>query len=359
MSDIFISYAAEDRSRVKLLAEALEAQGWSVWWDRSIPFGKPFDQVIEEQLAAAGCVIVVWSRHSIASDWVREEAHEGRQRKVLVPVLIDPVKPPFGFRRLQGADLGAWESGKSLPVFDKLLRDIAGVVGPPSRVAGQAAGGSPTQQQVEEKASKAEEVLRPSLEVTLPPVENIHGWPAERVRDLQRRTAEVLGSEVVFRDRLKDGAKGPEMVVIPAGKFLMGSPEDEPERRGDERQHSVTIERPFAIGRYEVMVGEFRRFVQESSYRTEAESGGGSWVWTGSEWKLDPARNWRQPGFKQSESHPVVCVSWNDGVAYAEWLSQQTGQEYRLPTEAEWEYAARAGTATPFHFGSTISPRQA
>ena len=89
MSDIFISYASEDRPRVRTLADALSAHGWSVWWDRQIPAGRTFDQVIAEALASARCVVVLWSRQSIQPHWVREEAEEGRKRGILIPVLLD------------------------------------------------------------------------------------------------------------------------------------------------------------------------------------------------------------------------------------------------------------------------------
>src|SRR5512145_453969 len=89
MSDIFLSYASADRERVRPLVRALERHGWSVWWDRTILPGRTFDQVIEEALAAARCVIVVWSQHSVDSDWVKTEAAEGARRRMLVPVLLD------------------------------------------------------------------------------------------------------------------------------------------------------------------------------------------------------------------------------------------------------------------------------
>ena len=131
MSDIFISYASEDFSRVRLLADALSDYGWSVWWDRQIPAGKTFDQLIADALADAQCVVVVWSRHSVASSWVREEADEGRKRGVLIPVLIDKVSPPFGFGRIHAASLTEWDGGQDSEAFQRLAADIAGLINPP------------------------------------------------------------------------------------------------------------------------------------------------------------------------------------------------------------------------------------
>nr|VFK38624.1 MAG: Formylglycine-generating enzyme, required for sulfatase activity, contains SUMF1/FGE domain [Candidatus Kentron sp. SD] len=163
-----------------------------------------------------------------------------------------------------------------------------------------------------------------------------------------------------FRDPLKSGGDGPEMVVIPAGGFLMGLPESEKERDSDEGpQHWVDIPRPFALGVTEVTLGEFRAFVESTGYRTDSEQGEGCYGWTGSSFEQDKKYNWRNPGFEQDEKHPVACVNWNDATAYAEWLSRETGKKYRLPTESEWEYAARAGTTTPFSTGECIHTDQA
>jgi formylglycine-generating enzyme required for sulfatase activity len=175
--------------------------------------------------------------------------------------------------------------------------------------------------------------LEPPIEA--PGVATVHGESKTRVRALQQQVAAVLGVPVLFRDRLADGGQGPMLSVIPPGCFLMGSPEDEPGRFPDERPHWVTIERAFAIGRYAVTFAEYDPFVTATGQGPPADEGWGR------------------------DLHPVINVNWWEALAYADWLSQQTGHRYRLPTEAEWEYAARAGTATPFHCGEMITPSQA
>lgn len=146
----------------------------------------------------------------------------------------------------------------------------------------------------------------------------------------------------------------PRMVILPAGEFTMGSPAAEAGRGVDEGpQRQVSIAQTFALGRSEVTVAEFRRFVEESGYRTEAErdtraQGCSGFIY---EAATQPVTSWRNPGLTQADSHPALCVSWNDARAYAQWLSKKTGKRYRLPTEAEWEYAARAGSAASRYWG--------
>src|SRR5262247_301666 len=108
MTDIFLSYASADRERIRPLVSVLEQQGWSVWWDRKIPPGKTYDQVIEQALEGARCIVVVWSQTSVQSEWVKVEADEGMNRNALVPVLIEEAKIPLAFRRIQAARLIGW-----------------------------------------------------------------------------------------------------------------------------------------------------------------------------------------------------------------------------------------------------------
>lgn len=105
MVDIFVSYASEDRERVRPLVEALEQSGWQVWWDRQIGAGNTFDREIEKAIDQAACIIVVWSAHSVESEWVRTEANEGLEKGNLVPVSVETVRPPLAFRRIQTIDL--------------------------------------------------------------------------------------------------------------------------------------------------------------------------------------------------------------------------------------------------------------
>lgn len=146
----------------------------------------------------------------------------------------------------------------------------------------------------------------------------------------------------------------PEMVVIPAGRFTMGSPDDEVGRGRDEGPRQIIdIAAPFAVSRFEITRHQYERFVR-ATHRpvsggciTDRRKVG--------DWKPDRRTTFRDPGYRQSGKHPVVCVSWYDARAYVDWLSSVTGARYRLLTEAEWEYVARAGSTTAYPWGTDAS----
>ncbi len=144
------------------------------------------------------------------------------------------------------------------------------------------------------------------------------------------------------RDTFRECADCPEMVVVPAGRFTMGSPDSEEDRLDDESpQHVVTIARPLAVGRLHVTADQFAAFVRETGY----DAGGKCWTFEGGRGEERTGRSWRNPGFAQDGTHPAVCLTWTDAMAYAGWLAKKTGKPYRLLSEAEWEYAARGRTA--------------
>ena len=129
MADVFISYASEDRDQAGRLASALEGRGWSVWWDRHIVAGNAYDQAIEHELNAAKSVVVLWSEHSIASEWVKNEAAVAAERGALVPARIDDVKLPLEFRRKQTTDLVDWDGDPTHEGFQALCNGIASRIG--------------------------------------------------------------------------------------------------------------------------------------------------------------------------------------------------------------------------------------
>src|SRR5215468_11936755 len=124
MADIFVSYSKEDAERARQLVQHLSAQGWSVFWDRNVPPGKQWREVLEAELMAAACVIVLWSKNSIGSSWVDEEAQEGRKRDVLIPVRFDPVEPPFGYKNIQVCDLSGWHGEVGSPALQALIAAV-------------------------------------------------------------------------------------------------------------------------------------------------------------------------------------------------------------------------------------------
>jgi formylglycine-generating enzyme len=258
VSDIFVSYASEDKARIKPLVEALQQHGWTVWWDRTILAGKIWDREIEAALAGSRCVIVAWSEASVLSDWVWTEADEGKQRGVLVPVLLDRVQIPLAFRRFHAANLAGWRGELPNSGFEELARALTALLGNSATVT----------------ASKGTEVQPQAGEVRINPKDNLR------------------------------------YVWIPPGKFMLGCSPGDSECCDDEKPaHQVNISRGFWMGQTPVT---------QAAYMAV----------TG---RPNPSR------FK-GDDLPVEQVSWEEANSYCEAVGM------RLPTEAEWEYAARAGT---------------
>lgn len=296
MSDIFLSYKSEDGVKAQKIAEAIEKKGYTVWWDRIIPPGRTFYEVIEEELDKAKCVVVLWSEKSIKAKWVITEASEGDRRGILVPILIEYVTPPFMFRMMQAAKLMDWDGTSLHPEFDLLIQSVGRILGRPapmdSREPEQNEKGGKGKEEQEEKAKKEQE------------------------------EQELLRGEERTKEKTVTNFIGMKFALIPAGKFSMGSPPDEKGRFDNEGPvHEVMIRKPFYLGIYPV---------------------------TQQEWQAVMGEN---PSFFKGDKLPVEQVSWDDVQYFIKNLNEKEGSDkYRLPSEAEWEYAARAGTATRYSF---------
>lgn len=332
-SRIFLAHAREDKARIRELYAELEAKGFEPWLDEEdLRAGQVWKTEIPKAIQEAGVFVACLSSYSVEKiGYVQNEfrlalsafGERPPGAIFLVPVRLDDCEVPdlqipdrgLSLRDFHWIDL--WQPGG----LDKLIRDLEHALGRSTGIA------APQEKRSRKPASPK--------------------------------------AGTMFRDI--DEFWCPELVVIPAGSFLMGS--TEPERRWamqqdaqrewvnrEKPQHKVSIAAPFAIGKCPVTRGQFARFVEATSH----DMSGGALVWAGSQWEQSPSTDWCSPGFGQTDLHPVVCLSWKDAEAYVRWLSRETGQPYRLLSEAEWEYACRAGTTTRFSWGDEApTPKQA
>ncbi len=376
MSDIpkiFISYSREDRDRVRPLAEALEKQGWTVEWDPELRARKRYADIIEGELDDAFCVIVLWSKHSVRSRNVKNEATFALKGNKLLPVMIDKVDIPLEFKRFNTLDLSGWQGETDDPQLERLFDSVRQIISAsiesddesatisrqrqenkktdPDFFSGTSDGSTistPEQQSVEEPVSdsmmpeeKAKrrfrfpasidllQLFRASLIAVVAIAAVAGSVTAARIGIAEMGVTRALSSAV--QPCTSVPGEGPQMVIIPSGVFKMGSAAGDANADSDEfPAHNVSISKDFAIGRCEVTHEAFARFAEA----------------TGRE--LPPDNGWGRG------RQPVTDVAWQDAVAYTEWLSEQTGKRYRLPTEAEWEYVARAATDTKYWWGDDI-----
>lgn len=492
MPDVFISYNREDRETARLVASGLEAEGFSVWWDAALRAGEYYEEVTEKNLRSAGAVVVLWSKRSAGSKWVRAEATVGERSSTLVPALIEECDRPVRFELVQTADLTRWRGDRNDANWRAFMQDVSAAISrrsnkpapsiaatapssaqdasietafwnsikdgtdrsdfeaylqryphghfaalannrlaalnkpapaqpraaparpaqaprpvpaqpraaaappPPKKsgsgllIGGIAAGlaviGGVAFMMLKKDAEPASAAASVPAEIAVasvaetpiadtsaatetapdsaaPPEEFVDVFSetdeqtpvGDAPVDVEVPAADVAATPVETASAVavapaagpgkpgpgktfRDCESCPLMATLPGGTFQMGSPSSEAGRNAYEGpQRDVTI-KPFAIGVYEITSAEWAACAAEGTCsKKHADETG----------KL-----------------PALGISWRDATAYASWLSRKTGRKYRLPSEAEWEYAARAGSTTAYWWGdkfdrSRVSTREA
>lgn len=417
MADIFLSYSRADRPTAQVIAEALQAEGFSVWWDKVLRAGQTYDEVTESMLRDSEVVVVLWSQTSVKSKWVRAEATLGQRGCELVPAMIEEADRPIMFELTQTADLIGWDGDRNDARWGDFVTDIKRSLDKHQAAAqapAPASPGAPTAPTASKDDATIETVFWTSIKdgddpadfeayvkrypdghyvdlarnrlaalsasaatvaaaaaaavpvaapaPPVPPVEKPAAAappkpaaPAQQKKKSSPLPMLLVGLAVVagggwfgaqYLGLLPSGEtdtpgvedepvetvmaaaceRCPEMVAIAGGSFTMGSPDDEPNRSGIEGpQREVTLQ-PFLMSKTEVTWDQWAACVEDGACREAQGSGSGSF--------------------------PVTGVSYPDAVAYTRWLSSKAGTEYRLPSEAQWEYAARAGTETAYWWGA-------
>ena len=335
MADVFVSYKREDAEIAGRIVDALRESGISVWWDDGITPRQSWDSEIEEAISAALTVAVLWSPRSVASDWVRTEAHYGRERGKLVPAVIEPCTIPIAFTLTQSVNLSGWNGDRADRQWRKLLTWITDLVATKTGNSGLPSGAA---------SAGAANAYRDSIG-SLPSGEPIYDGAF-----INPHTP----PGTVFRD----GSQMPVMRIVPQGMFLLGAGGDDPDSASYEMpQKHIDIPAPFAIGVFPVLASEYVKIAGSLPHAPVAPP---------------PARGWFSRFRAASQSPapvevpanfalpvPVANVTYDEAQAFVNLLSSASQVSYRIPSEAEWEYACRAGSAARYSCGDTIDATRA
>jgi formylglycine-generating enzyme required for sulfatase activity len=381
MSDVFVSSNREDLPIAQRIVDGLLQEGFDVWMDMNLQAGENYDEITEERLHKARAVVVLWSSRSVKSRWVRAEATIGARKNTLVPLMIEPCDRPVMFELIQSTDLSGWTGDRTDPSWlacVEVIRhrlEVEPVEGGGSfahkgktKAVAKAAARARKHREAKGRSGKAVlvthlmafsfglmtavgvYVLRPDL--VQPLLAMLPAYPGDQVASAAAPADPVAAElvvaavveppppviepvvevppEPVANPTFRECDMCPDMVNIAGGTFMMGAPDDELARNAWEGPVRKVAMAPFAIGATEVTFDQWDACVADAGCAAYSP----------------PA------GLLGRGSQPVAKVSWKDAQGYVAWLSAKTGRTYRLPSEAEWEYAARAGTVTPFWWGA-------
>ena len=334
MADVFVSYKREDAAIANRVVTALRVSGISVWWDDGITPRQAWDTEIELAISAASTVVVLWSPRSVTSDWVRTEAHYGKDRGKLVPVLVEPCTIPIAFTLTQTVNLTNWNGDRDDRQWRKLLTWITDLISTKPGNANLPQG---------LVAASPANVYRDAIGT-------LHS--GEPIYD-----GAFINPSTPPGTLFRDGDGMPVMRIVPRGSFLLGASLDDPDRAPYETpQKRIDIPASFAIGVFPVLASEY---VQITGLPTPAPP------------LPEPQRRWFErfvasapaarlaPPAAPAAGIPVTYVSYDDAQAFADRVSAKSEQKYRIPSEAEWEYACRAGSITRYSCGDSIDSSRA
>jgi formylglycine-generating enzyme required for sulfatase activity len=305
MADVFISYTKSDARYAAQIAASLKKDGFSVYWDDNLTPRDAWDSALERELAAANAVLVLWTQRAVVSEWVRNEAQYALDRNKLLPVRLDNTPAPLGFAMRQTFDLSRWTGERADPVWRKVLTVLADMRG------------------AQPGSNLREGPLQPALS-------NPFRTPLGHLRSGEPFYEGVLINALTPALTPFCDAEGlPVMRVIGAGSFMMGAAAADRDAATTELpQKHITIPTAFALGLYPVTMREYARWMPKS-------------------------------GVTGTPDSPVTGISFAEAQAFTQRISEISGESYRLPSEAEWEYACRAGTRTRYACGDKIERRHA
>lgn len=328
MADVFLSYKKEDVILAERIAAGLRHEGITVWWDEGLTPKESWDATIEREISLAGTVIVLWSPRSVVADWVRREAHFAQDRGKLIPIIVEATTIPIAFTLNQTLNLVGWDGSPNNKQWRKLLTWIA------------------------------------DLTLTKPGNANIpKNLTATASNRFRGAVGHLVSGESIVDGALvnastpngtvfRDGDHLPVMRIVPRGSFLLGSSPDDPDRAiWETPQKHIEISLPFAIGVFPVLISEYSRAsgVPPPPPPTPPLPATRGWSWE----KPGP------PLMQPSQDLPVTDVSYDEAQSFVNRLISLSGESYRIPSEAEWEWACRAGSRTRYSHGDFIDSKQA